>query len=98
MDGHTYAFQEAYSPAANMQLALRRGDNRFRIQVEQQVYKLLWVAVQTGYKQNINFSYDLVQDGKDKPIYVAGAPNFTAKNKLSNQLYFNITLYVAAPK
>lgn len=98
LEGASYRLQnrnnafEAWQPQAQ-DLELRRSELRFRAIYEVQLQGFFWLSVQAGYRSNYNFQVD---NGEFFRGFF-GNQKYVMENKLTNPLYFNISLNLVSP-
>jgi hypothetical protein len=74
-------------------LELRRSELRLRVIYERSLYQFVWLSVQAGYRYNYRFNVD---DGEFFRGFF-GDQKYVMENKLTNPLYFNISLNLVSP-
>ncbi len=98
LEGGSYRLQnrnnefDALQPRAN-DLELRRSELRFRAVYEMQLSGFVWLSIQAGYRSNYNFKVD----NGDFFRGFFGDQKYVMQNKLTNPLYFNISLNLVSP-
>jgi hypothetical protein len=96
LEGNSYRLnkmvnQNPVFPYRNVQL--QRSEIRLRLIYEFSVYKFVWLSIQGGYR--INYRYNLDQSEFFRGFF--GDQQYLAENKLSNPLYFQISLNLVSP-
>jgi hypothetical protein len=73
---------------------LRRGQLRFKVEYQGQLYKSFWIALQTGYCKILNFNLDYIKsDGKDQSRqFERDEPFYVMINKLSDFMFLNLSI------
>jgi len=93
LEGQSYSMINRTANPYFNNLELRRSEIRPRITYEFALSGFIWMSVQAGYR--INYSFDVDQTdilriiGSDKPFYM--------ENKISNPLYFQVSLNLVSP-
>lgn len=80
----------AYNP---QQIELRRSEIRPRIVYEKGLTDFIWLSTQIGYV--INYRYDVDSGNFFRGFF--GDQQYVMQNKLSNPLYFNISINLVSP-
>lgn len=93
LEGNSYSIVNRTNNTAFNNLELRRSEIRPRITYEFALKGFMWLSLQAGYRINYNFNIDsgdkLRLLGSDDPYYM--------ENKLTNPLYFQISLNLVSP-
>ncbi|MFY8022222.1 MAG: DUF6268 family outer membrane beta-barrel protein [Bacteroidia bacterium] len=93
LEGNSYQILNRGQQTTYGNLELRRSEIRPRITYEFALKGFIWLSAQVGYRINYNFNIDnsdkLRLLGSDAPYYM--------ENKLSNPLYFQISLNLVSP-
>lgn len=95
LEGNSYHLlnrNNGFGPGVN-DLELRRSELRFRLTYEFAVYRFLWISVQTGYRVNYNFNIDRGEFFRS----LFDDKSYLQENKLTNPLYFNLSLNLVSP-
>jgi hypothetical protein len=96
LEGNSYRLnkmvnQNTAFPYRNIQL--QRSEIRLRLIYEFSVYKFVWLSIQGGYR--INYRYNLDESEFFRGFF--GDQKYLAENKLSNPLYFQVSLNLVSP-
>lgn len=79
-------------------LELRRSEMRWRLQLDHQVWGLLWVQGEIGYRVNWGFHADQVPaDGSDFFRGFWGKQPHAMRNDLGNPVYGQISIQLRTP-
>jgi len=78
-------------------IELRRSELRFRLMYERQITGFIWLSAQVGYRYNYSYNVDRAEDGEDFYRGFFGDQPFAIENKLSNPLYFNLSINLVSP-
>ena len=78
-------------------LDIRRSEVRIRFVYERQIKGFLWLSAQAGYRYNYSFNVDQLADGEDFYRGFFGDQEFIQENKLTNPLYFNVSINLVSP-
>lgn len=78
-------------------LEIRRSELRVRLMYERSLKDFIWISVQAGYRINYSYNVDELPDGQDFYRGFFGDQPFVMQNKLSNPLYFNVSINLVSP-
>ncbi len=94
LEGASYRLQNRNNEFASLQnVELRRSELRFRAIYEVQLHGFFWLSAQVGYRSNYNFNVD---NGEFFRGFF-GNQKYVMENKLTNPLYFNLSLNLVSP-
>ena len=82
------------------ELEIRRGEIRLRMVYEFSLKGFVWMSVQAGYRINYRFDVDRLISGKENYRafgLIEDAPPYVMINRLTNPLYFNISINLVSP-
>jgi hypothetical protein len=82
------------------ELEIRRGEIRLRMVYEFSLKGFVWMSVQAGYRINYRFDVDRLISGKENYRafgLIDDAPPYVMINRLTNPLYFNISINLVSP-
>jgi len=78
-------------------LEIRRGELRFRLDYQHQLFGFIWAGVQAGIRLDYSFDADYLPDGKEFFRGFFGNQTFAFKNNLSPAPYFQMSLNFVSP-
>jgi hypothetical protein len=83
----------------NDDLEIRRGEIRLRMVYEFSLKDFIWMSIQAGYRLNYRYDVDRLENGDEiyRAFGLASDAPYVMINKLSNPLYFNISLNLVSP-
>lgn len=82
----------------NRSLELRRGELRFRSEIQKKLFGFIWGSLQIGYRNNYSFKADyLNNDGLDFYRGFFGKQNYAMINNLTGAMYFQIGIHLVSP-
>ena len=83
----------------NDDLEIRRGEIRMRMVYEFSLKDFIWLSVQAGYRINYRYDVDRLENGNEiyRAFGLASDAPYVMINKLSNPLYFNVSLNLVSP-
>ena len=95
LEGNSYRLNSlmANNSVPYNNLELRRSELRFRLTYEVSLYKFIWLSTQLGYRYNYSFNLD---EGEFFRGF-HGTQQYVSVNKLSNPIYFNISINLVSP-
>lgn len=93
LEGNSYSIVNRTSTSAYNDLELRRSEIRPRITYEFALKGFMWLSLQAGYRIAYNFNIDQ----SDKLRLLGSDEKYYMENKLSNPLYFQISLNLVSP-
>lgn len=93
LEGQSYSLINRTNDPFFNNLELRRSEIRPRITYEFALSGFVWMSLQAGYRINYNFNVDIGDNlrllGSDNPYFI--------DNKISNPLYFQVSLNLVSP-
>lgn len=93
LEGQTYRINSWQGLNQIADPELRRSELRIRFTFERSIKDFIWVSAQVGLRYNWNFNLD---DG-DFFRGFAGEQPYIMENKLTNALYFNLSINLVSP-
>lgn len=83
---------------ANKELEIRRGELRFRLEFQRQIWGFIWGTMQAGYRYNYTFNADYTErDGSDFFRGFVGTQKYAMINELGGAAYFNLGIHLVSP-
>lgn len=82
------------------QLEIRRGEIRLRLIYEFSLKEFIWLSIQAGYRVNYRFDMDRLINGDENYRafgLIDDMPPYVMVNKLTNPLYFNVSINLVSP-
>ena len=82
------------------ELEIRRGEIRLRMVYEFSLKEFIWLSVQAGYRVNYRFDMDRLINGEENYRafgLIDDIPPYVMVNKLTNPLYFNVSINLVSP-
>lgn len=98
LEGQSYRlYRDNY--LRNEDLEIRRGEIRLRLVYECSIKEFLWLSVQAGYRINYRYNVDRLENGNEilRAFGILSKEPYVMNNKLSNPLYFNVSLNLVSP-
>ena len=98
LEGQSYRlYRDNY--LRNEDLEIRRGEIRLRLVYECSIKEFLWLSIQAGYRINYRYNVDRLENGNEilRAFGILSKEPYVMNNKLSNPLYFNISLNLVSP-
>ena len=97
LDGQSYRIAGMLGNQ-NKELELRRGELRFRLEYQRQLFGFIWGSVQAGYRHNFLFAGDYTdKNGSDFFRGFFGKQGYAFISDLSGALYFNVGIHLVSP-
>lgn len=98
LEGQSYRLYRDNS-IRNEDLEIRRGEIRLRLVYECSLKEFLWLSIQAGYRINYRYNVDRLENGNEilRAFGLLSNEPYIMNNKLSNPLYFNISLNLVSP-
>jgi hypothetical protein len=97
LEGQSYRITGVALPL-NKELEIRRGELRFRMEYQCQIWGFLWGSLQAGYRYDYSFHADYTEkDGSDFFRGFFGTQNYAMLNELGGAAYFNVGIHLVSP-
>lgn len=77
-------------------LELRHSEIKFQFSVHQEIHDFLWVALQAGYRYNLNFN--LAESNHNRSATNLFNREYIVESQLEDAFYFNVSLNIKPPK
>jgi len=79
-------------------LEIRRGELRFRLEYQRQLWGFIWGSFQAGYRYNYSFHADYTdKNGSDFFRGFFGQQEYAMINQLGGAVYFNVGIHLVSP-
>ncbi len=96
LEGQSYRLQGISTDTESIEI--RRGELRFRLEYQRQIWGFIWGSFQVGYRHNYSFNADALQnDGKEFFRGFFGDQPYAMLNTLGNTPYINIGIHLVSP-
>lgn len=80
------------------ELDIRRGELRFRLEFQRQIWGFIWGTIQAGYRYDYSFHADYTgKDGSDFFRGFTGSQKYAMMNELTGAAYFNVGIHLVSP-
>jgi hypothetical protein len=97
LEGQSYRIGGISMPV-DKELEIRRGELRFRLEFQRQIWGFIWGTIQAGYRYNYSFNADYTgKDGSDFFRGFVGTQKYAMINQLGGAAYFNIGIHLVSP-
>jgi hypothetical protein len=97
LEGQSYRITGVTLPL-NKELEIRRGELRFRMEYQRQIWGFIWGSIQAGYRYDYSFHADYTEkDGSDFFRGFFGTQNYAMLNELGGAAYFNVGIHLVSP-
>lgn len=98
LEGQSYRINGVPILPMDKNLDLRRGELRFRMEFQRQIWGFIWGTIQAGYRYDYSFNADYTgKDGSDFFRGFTGSQKYAMMNQLSGAAYFNIGIHLVSP-
>jgi len=77
-------------------LELRHSEIKFKLSIDQQIHDFLWIALEAGYRYNLNFN--LAESNSNRKATNFFEREYIAESQLEDALYFYVSLNIKPPK
>lgn len=77
-------------------LELRHSEIKFQFSLNQEIHDFLWIALQAGYRYNLNFN--LAESNRNRSATNFFEREYIAESQLDDAFFFNVSLNIKAPK